>query len=356
MNELWTRLTSRKSVDIAIYTEIKNFEECLGLAQSLAKGKKHLMLGNGFSVALFPKIFNYKTLAENIKSDQIKQLFAKINTHDFEFVMRRLSEAAEIVQHYQGGQRIRKALLNDIEKLKKTLIEVISKCHPALPTEIDEKQYISCQRFLAHFDDGKKYSFNYDLILYWVYMYFKDNDKFKLKCDDGFRHNNEENHDLSVFWEIGREISQSLYYLHGAMHIFSDGSKIEKLSYKNIGLPLAKQVEEAVKSDKYPVFISEGTTDHKLARIKKNGYLARAFSSLKNITGNLFIFGHSLRDEDDHIFSIIRENTKIKQVFISLYGQSDNNEAIISKVQGWSSGDKNKDYFFYDSESAHVWR
>lgn len=66
--------------------DIKSFGECISLASS---GKKHLMLGNGFSVALFPDIFNYKTLAANIESDRINQLFEAINTHDFEFVMRR---------------------------------------------------------------------------------------------------------------------------------------------------------------------------------------------------------------------------------------------------------------------------
>lgn len=46
------------------------------------------MLGNGFSVSLFPSIFNYKRLAENIDSERINLLFDAIETHDFEFVMR----------------------------------------------------------------------------------------------------------------------------------------------------------------------------------------------------------------------------------------------------------------------------
>ncbi|ELY1973244.1 hypothetical protein SL040_004731, partial [Aeromonas salmonicida] len=39
--------------------------------------------------------------------------------------------------------------------------------------------------------------------------------------------------------------------------------------------------------------------------MKKNGYLSRTFSSLKSITGSLFIFGHSIRDEDNHVFDFI---------------------------------------------------
>ena len=38
------------------------FDQCIEFANN-AGGKKHLILGNGFSVAIFPKIFNYKVLA-----------------------------------------------------------------------------------------------------------------------------------------------------------------------------------------------------------------------------------------------------------------------------------------------------
>ena len=127
--------------------------------------KKHLMLGNGFSVALFPKIFNYKALADNIESDRINMLFDAIDTHDFEFVMRRLLEAGDIVQHYDSSEDITKHIYEDIEELKRALIQVITKCHPPKPSEITEQQYESCRKFLIHFEKGNTYTFNYDLIL-----------------------------------------------------------------------------------------------------------------------------------------------------------------------------------------------
>ena len=213
---------------------IKSFDDCLAMAGT---GKKHLMLGNGFSVALFPQIFNYKRLAENIESDRIKQLFEAIDTHDFEFVMRRLLETEEIVKHYDSSDKVRSYIQNDIEELKRTLIHVISKCHPSKPSEITEHQYISCRKFLLNFERANTYTFNYDLILYWVLMHFHDSPQLRLPCDDGFRYPHsdeyvpEEERDLSLHWEIGRERGQNIYYLHGAMHIFSGGSDIEKLSY-----------------------------------------------------------------------------------------------------------------------------
>ena len=42
--------------------DLISFKEALGLANGA--GKKHLMLGNGFSIALFRNIFSYNTLFE----------------------------------------------------------------------------------------------------------------------------------------------------------------------------------------------------------------------------------------------------------------------------------------------------
>ncbi len=106
-----------------------------------------------------------------------------------------------------------------------------------------------------------------------------------------------------VTWEIGRERGQTVYYIHGAMHIFSDGGTVEKYTWINSGRTISEQVRQSINNQKYPVFISEGTTEHKLSRIQDCSYLGRSFASLKSISGNLFVFGHSIRDEDDHVFS-----------------------------------------------------
>ena len=340
--------------------QLKTFEDCIAQAGA---AKKHLMLGNGFSVSLFPSIFNYKRLAENIESERINMLFDAIDTHDFEFVMRRLLEAVDIVKHYDSSEEITDHIHEDIEELKKTLIHVISKSHPSKPSEITDHQYESCRNFLLNFDEGKTYTFNYDLILYWVLMHFNDDKEKKLPCNDGFgypyssEYVSEDERDTSLHWEIGREKNQSTYFIHGAMHIFSDGSDIEKLSYANLGVPLAEQVQQAIDQDRFPVFISEGSTDHKLSRIKKNGYLSRTFSSLKSIRGNLFIFGHSIRDEDDHVFDFINQNNKNLKMFIGLYGSPSepHNQIIINKIEGWRKSYPSKVFELYDSSSVDVW-
>lgn len=334
--------------------EIKTFQECLEIAKN-SGGSNHLMLGNGFSISLFPDIFNYKSLSEKITSERTKNLFQKFQTNDFEYVMHKLDDALEVMKIYSGTKDIRGEVEKDLAELKATLISVISDSHPATPNLISEKQYESCRQFLSHFEGGKMYSFNYDLILYWVLMHFIDESQKKLKCDDGFRKPGPE--EEIVTWEIGQEKTQSLYYIHGAMHIFSNENGIEKYTWTNKGIPLAAQVKQSIEERKYPVFISEGKTEHKLKRVRENSYLGRAFSSLKSIRGNLFIFGHSLRDEDSHVFKYINKRSSVTNIFIGIHSglETANGQKIKNKVDQWRHEHPSKKYIFYRSETANIW-
>jgi len=334
--------------------EILDFNDCIERASK----KKHLILGNGFSVDLFPNIFNYKKLAEKITDPKIKSIFSEFNTSDFEFVVLKLAESLRVLNYYDTKKDIYNKVKEDAEKLKEILISVISSSHPENPNQISINQYDSCFDFLHHFEEGRKYTFNYDLILYWVFMHFLGSEPNKLASDDGFRTDLE--NDSMVTWEIGREHQQNLYYLHGAMHIFKDeNAAIQKYTWRNGNKTIGQQVKESIENSKFPVFISEGTQEHKLKRIKENGYLSRSFSSLKSITGDLFIFGHSIRDEDDHVFEIVNSNTKLKQIFISLFGNqhSIDNQKIINKITIWRKEYRinGREYNFYNSQSTKIW-
>lgn len=338
--------------------EVLTFDKCIEIANKTSN-KKHLILGNGFSVALFPKIFNYKVLAEKINSEKIKNLFNNLGTSDFEYVLREVSRALEVIKGYTNTKALCKEMSNDVKELKKILIDILTNSHPKNPGTINEEQYISCYEFLKHFENGKKYTFNYDLILYWIYMHFLDNKEMQLKSDDGFRHPN--NNESIVTWEIGQEHEQNLYYLHGALHIFSDGSEIEKYTWINTGTTLTQQIKESLKKEMYPVFITEGSRKQKRSRINNNAYLARSFASLKRIQGNVFIFGHSLRDEDDHVFDYLNYKSKVSNIFVSIYGDknTEENKRILKKIKSWENEQKDKKYpkcyYIYQAESAQVW-
>jgi hypothetical protein len=67
--------------------------------------KKHLLLGNGFSIALKPDIFSYGSLYENAdfsKSSHIPKIFEALNTRDFELVIRGLQDTANILGIYDS--------------------------------------------------------------------------------------------------------------------------------------------------------------------------------------------------------------------------------------------------------------
>src|SRR6188472_4215001 len=57
------------------------------------KRKKHLLLGNGFSIAYDNNIFSYNALSkfiENTGDPLINNLFQRLNTKNFELIMKQL--------------------------------------------------------------------------------------------------------------------------------------------------------------------------------------------------------------------------------------------------------------------------
>ncbi|HMS45072.1 MAG TPA: DUF4917 family protein [Alphaproteobacteria bacterium] len=94
------------------------FNECLEIATH-TRGPKHLILGNGFSISLFPDIFNYKKLAEKISDQRIKDIFKELKTTDFEFVMRGLLQTLVVLNFYPDAKDIIKKIQADLDDLKK---------------------------------------------------------------------------------------------------------------------------------------------------------------------------------------------------------------------------------------------
>ena len=80
-------------------------------------------------------------------------------------------------------------------------------------------------------------------------------------------------------------------------------------------------------------------------------------ASLKSIGGSLFVFGHSIRDEDDHVFDLILKDSKVKNIFVSVFGDmtSAANEHIKHKIEKWNNLDTGKKFQLYDAQSAQVW-
>jgi len=338
-------------------TKVMSFDEAI----KLAEGRKHLMLGNGFSIALFPNIFTYGTLFDKAKSTKklskrVSSVFDLLETTDFEQVMEALQNASALTTLYaKKDPSLATKLQADAEKLRDILTETISENHPERPHSINETQYASCKTFLSNFD-GNIYTLNYDLLLYWTLM--QSEVQPIVKSDDGFR-DVEEGVEDYVVWDVQNSGTQRIYYLHGALHVYDAGSELKKFVWSKTEIALVDQIRRSLAIRHYPLIVTEGTSDQKMDRIQHSGFLNRAYRSLAGIGGNLFIYGHSLAENDEHLLKLI-DHGKMARIFVGLYGSpaKQSNQKIIERAK-LIPGRRRERYpaeiFLYDAQSAHVW-
>lgn len=274
-----------------------------------------------------------------------------------------------------------KKMAEHAERLKEALVQAIAGNHPARLNEVTEDQYTSARTFLAHFagadleSSGKVYTLNYDLLLYWTLMhdprplwngkkFIKPDDALYLASDDGFRAPDDNYNAPYVTWDVdGGSNTQNIHFLHGGLHLFDAGSELQKICWERSGgMPLMDQIRAALDSGRYPLFVSEGNSDSKKKKILHSGYLTRSFKSFAEVCkkeqSTLFIFGHSLSDNDNHVLKLI-EDGKCSALFVSLYGDPDSpsNLAIIERAKTISAARDRYplDVVFYSAESAAVW-
>jgi hypothetical protein len=250
---------------------------------------------------------------------------------------------------------------DDADKLREVLVKAIASSHPAWPGEIGAEAYAACKRFLSNFD--RVYTLNYDLLLYWAFM--RDEVEPPLQCDDGFRHPQEGPQEY-VTWEVENSFEQKIYYLHGALHLFDAGSELQKYTWSNTGIRLTQQVRTALADSKYPLFVSEGTSEEKLERIKHSGYLHRGLASMPKVTGSMFVYGLSFSANDDHVLRMI-EVGNISNLYVSVFGDPNDvhNKSMItralklSEVRNARNVGRRRSYdlhvHFFDANSAAVW-
>lgn len=332
--------------------------------------KARLLIGNGFSIACCPDIFTYGALFEEADfsalSPHAKSVFDALNTRDFELVIKALEEAAVIARHYgYSDPDVIATLEADAKGLKDQLARTIAKRHPEHPSIIDETKYRACREFLAVYKGI--YSLNYDLLLYWTIM--RDDPGLPpIHSDDGFRRG-----DLGpcgyVKWDPHEAPSQSIHYMHGALHLFGRGDEFVKFTWTNTDVRLIEQIRAALEEGRFPRIVSEGTSSAKLDRITHCAYLHKALRSLMSIGGELVIFGMALTENDEHVLDCIVHGS-VERLYVSIYGDpaSEANQGIIERAEALATkrrianekkGSREKkrelSISFFDAQSAKVW-
>lgn len=343
--------------------DVVSFSRAMGKISSASK--RHLLLGNGFSIALYPEIFSYGSLYDNADLDsvpRIQALFAALHTQDFEIVIRHLQDAARVVEVYRPSLvKLAASLREDASFIKDALVKAVARRHPDRPYDIGAEKYAACRAFLSNFDN--LHTLNYDVLLYWALMQ-DEVDTLDLLPDDGFRHPEDDPDQPYVSWQQANKAS--VHYLHGALHLFDTGTEITKYTWSKTTTPIVEQIRQALDEDKYPLFVAEGSSASKRARILHNAYLHKALRSFESCCAspnNAFvIFGHSLAENDMHILRCIAKGG-VTNLLVSLYGDpnSDTNRGIVSnaaKLQEMRLRVRRArplNVTFYDAQSANVW-
>ena len=335
--------------------DLVTFQDALQLSEKYSK--RHLLTGNGFSIACRPDIFVYKKLFEQADFSRLsasaRHAFEALKTTDFERVIRALRDARRLVHLYSDAPEIQERMARDADGLREVLVQTIAQNHPEHPANLSPEEYAACREFLSHFE--RKYTLNYDLLLYWTLMRIKE--EGGPTPDDGFRKPEDDYEASYVVWEPNHR-AQNVWYLHGALHIFDSGTEVQKYTWVNTGIRLIEQIRQALEKEYYPLFVAEGSSAEKLARIKHSDYLAKAYRSFQEIGGALFIYGHSLADNDEHYLKLI-ERGRVSHVFVGVYDPGSESARFIERRANLlraNRGDRSPlDVTFYDAKTAHVW-
>jgi hypothetical protein len=255
--------------------------------------------------------------------------------------MKCLVAARTVLVSYGDGADLVEQIQVDEQALKDALIVAIANTHPERPYDVSDAQYKAVRSFLCDF--GSIFTLNYDLLLYWARNVIVE--PLHFKTDDGFRRESK--------W-AGFGTNQQFHFLHGGLHIFDSSDGVKKHTFEGGG-SIIDQVRENLNVGRFPLFVSEPTAQRKLNRIEHNPYLNYCYRGLSKINGTVVILGHSIDENDKHIFDAIRKSS-VTQIFVSLYGDEESDGNIRSKANAMaflSVGGRSVEFF--DANIAPVW-
>lgn len=335
--------------------EILTFEQALDATADL--NKRRVLLGNGFSRACRDDIFAYNALFERAQdmTPLSRAAFNALGTTDFEVVMRAMQRAAVLVDVFAKDRPdLAQAFRQEAEALREVLAVTIAGTHPDRPRDIPADKYTACRTFLHHFDDI--YTLNYDLLLYWAVM--QEELEPAVNHDDGFRQPDDGPEEY-VTWEVEKTNHQNIHYLHGALHIFDAGAEVQKFTWSNTQVALVDQIRDALATNRFPLYVAEGSAEDKRDRIQHSSFLGRSYRSFSQIEKGLFIFGCSMAENDEHILRLI-DKGKMSRIAVGLYGdpESETNQTIIRRAEAIPnrrSPRRPAEIIFFDAASAAVW-
>jgi len=305
------------------------------------KRQKHLLMGNGFSMSYDSEIFSYNKLAEfleSVESPVLQKLFKIIKTSNFELLMEQLDNVAKIAEVFGAEKKVVDKIHEASTTLKASLIDAIKELHPEHVFAVPEEKSQACAGFLNSFlaDNGQIFTTNYDLLLYWVLMrndLDKKGDGFGREAEETDEWIEPEDREWSELRWGKHMDTQTIYYMHGALHLFDAGIDIIKEEYTNQHV-LLQNIKSRMARKEYPIFVTAGNGEEKLSHIRHNRYLSHCYDVLSTISGSLVCFGFGFGPYDDHIIGAINKAVKkrkdengkwhmLNSIYIGVYSEDD---------------------------------
>lgn len=266
------------------------------------------VLGNGFSIAFDPTIFSYAALrmravSDGLISDLAGRFFDGMRTVDFEVVIKSLLDASRALRIIRNDTTDSEAaaLEQEAAGLKETLARTLAGLHPDRPHEITDDAYLRVYNFIARFH--RVYTLNYDLLLYWTVMRGGElSPDVRWRADDGFRENLPD--ETFVSWDdLHASRDQTIRYIHGALHLFWGDGLLRKLTYSRTGDALLDQIRAELNAGRFRLYVAEGSSAEKMARIDTSLYLGEGLKSLANLSRGVLTYGLSFSANDEHLLS-----------------------------------------------------
>lgn len=315
-----------------------SFEEVMtGLARK--RRRANLLLGNGFSMSYDSSIFSYNALFDfiaSLKDPLLAGVLGAMKTRNFEVMMEQLDAFSALLDVFGGDPALKAKVAAVHAGLKKSLIGAIKSLHPEHVFKVPEEKSASCAKFVNRFLEtgGSIFTSNYDLLLYWVLM----RQGIPSACDGFGREllnpveveNKIEEQDWSPLrWGPNRS-KQNVFYVHGSLPLFDTGVEVEKEQYDEAGY-LLENIRARIDADDYPVFVTAGTGDEKLAQIRANPYLIDCYDHLCSVDGSIVTFGFAFGESDLHIVEALNRAThfpakdvpKLWSVYIGVFSEAD---------------------------------
>jgi hypothetical protein len=189
---------------------------------------------------------------------------------------------------------------------------------------------------------------NYDLLLYWVILKVGGN-----HFSDGFGLGDT----IGGFRSFNEAAMCNTYYLHGALHLFL-GDKRETLKRVVTSGTIINDIAATIRDrSQLPLFVAEGLSVQKMARINSVPYLRYAYDVLATLSGSLFVFGHSLAQNDHHLYDAIfdKKKSKVDKLFFCVHRPNDNLPGLREKMAPFRERNGNIEVTYIDAATVKAW-